>query len=107
MSITYLAAKDEHFTIANTAWLASASAQGLPYTPQLYFPGGLPLPPNIVQIFAVCSFVVVTEHQNAVGRNENKAQYESIGLLAVQVFSPKVDPTALRIAETLASAVRD
>jgi hypothetical protein len=107
MSVDFLAGKDDIFGIANAAFVSAAAAAGLAYTAQINFPDVLALPPNVDQIYAECSFVVVTEKQIALSRIGGKKGYQTVGLFAMQVFSPKTDASALRVAQTIASAVRD
>lgn len=107
MSIDYISAEDELFGICNTAFLAAAQVQGLAYSPQLNFPGLITDPPNVTQIYGACSFSVVVEHQSSLACSGGTKQYETVGLLVLQVFSPKSDQTALRIAKMIASSVRD
>jgi hypothetical protein len=99
--IEYVAAEDEIFGVANVAWLAAAP--GL----TIVFPGVLKVEPPIDQIYAECSFVVVKESQASLAKVNGLSIYEATGLLAVQVYAPKADPSSMRTAKLIASAVRD
>ena len=107
MSIRYLAAEDEVFGVVNAAFVGALAALGLAYVPAINFPGQLVAPPNVNQIYAECSFSVVTEHQASLSRVAGVSIYETVALLAVQIYSPKTDASALRIAKIIAMAVRD
>ena len=107
MSITYLQAKDEIFGVCNVAFLAAVAASSLLYTPQLVFPSSVVVPPDPTQIDAECHFIVVLERQACMTSVGGVKLYESVGLFSLKVFSPKLDPASLLIAETIASSVRD
>ena len=107
MSIEYIAAEDEMFGIVNGAWIAAYEAQNLDYVPQLFFPGQLELPPQTKQIYARCSFSVVTDKQIGLANAGGLSLYETVGLLAVQVYAPKTVVSSFRSAKQIASLVRD
>ena len=107
MSITYLDAEDEIFGICNTSWIQGCTEQALAYRPQLTFPGTIAAPPSPKEVYAECSYSVVTEHQLTLSSVGGAKLYETVGLFALQVYSPKTDATALRTAKIIAGFVRD
>jgi hypothetical protein len=107
VSITYLQAQDEIYGMANVAWKAASIAAGLSYTPKLCFPDKVVPPPDVEQIYAEASFVVVTADQATLSRYQGASTYEETGLFALQVYSPKKGAASLRVAQTIAAAVRD
>jgi hypothetical protein len=111
VSITTLQAQDEIYGMANVAWIAAATAAeaavGLSYTPKLCFPDKIVALPPVDQLYAEASFVVVTEEQASLSRYQGESSYEAIGLFALQVYSPKKGAANLRVAQTIAVAVRD
>lgn len=105
MSIAYLNAEDEIFGVVSAAWLAAIV--GISYAPTLFFPGAIDPARPVDEIYAECSLVVVKEAQTVLANQDDKSIYESTALFAVQVYSPKSDPAALRTAKVIGSALLD
>jgi hypothetical protein len=107
VSITYLQAEDEIYGIANRAWVSSIDGSGLHYQPKLYFPDS-PVPPaDVDEIYARCSFSVVTAEQASLSRYQGVSTYEEDGLFAMQIYAPKKKASALRTAKQMADVVRN
>lgn len=107
MSITDIQAEDEIFGIINTAWTAGLSAVTLPYIPKIYFPDKIVPVPPVDEIFAECNLAIVIANQASLARYQGKSTYETVGLAAIQIYSPKQSASALRTAKIIGGAIKD
>lgn len=107
MITQYIDAEDEIFGVANTAWKLAIAESGLDYNPKIFFPGQIKPTPDVTQIYADCSFSVVTDGQVGLNNYQGLSLYETVGLMLIQIFSPKLDPVAQRMTKMVADKVRN
>jgi hypothetical protein len=105
MSIEYIDAQDELFGMTKQAF--DIAITGVDPAPSLFFPGDLISPPPVNEIYATCSFVVVTDGQSGIGAPGGVSLYEAVGLLTVQIYAPKQSASSFRTAQEMADAIRN
>jgi hypothetical protein len=105
MSIEYIDAEDELFGMVNQAFALAIT--GITPAPSLFFPSDLNVPPSPNDIYATCSFVIVTDGQSGIGAPGGKSLYEAVGLLTVQIYAPKQVASAFRTAQEMADMIRN
>jgi hypothetical protein len=105
MSVTYPQAIDAIFTQFNTAWQAASGICG--YVPEIVWPL-TDSKPDSSKIWARVSTQTVFEAQGALGQVNASGQrdYQSSGLVFVQMFFPKV-PANVAISRQIAKLARD
>jgi len=105
--ITDIQAEDEVFGIANSAWLAAIVGIDLTYVPAIYFPDAIVSTPDPTQIYAECDLKIVLSKQASLCRYQGQSFSDNIGLLSIQIYSPKQSGSSLRVAKIIGATIKN